>query len=381
VRIVVMIPLLKGRVYDHRLRLPLEQLERNGKADIIWADSISAVLHGIKGADIFLSTRPAEAEMLSILAKCKQYGVKVVVDMDDALHVIPHRNPFYVVWGTQIDIIEKWQDILASEGVDIPAIAWATQFDAHMVARMAKGRLYVLEQCLKQADLVTVTCSFLANFYKKLLHLHNVKIIPNCVSEEEFRGIERRVADGGRVRIRWGGSPTHYDDLAIIHDPMAQAMKACPHIDFDTVGLSQAGYHFMNQLPRDRFTCLDAKPHHEYMQWLADADIIIAPSDKSKFSMSKSDLRVLEAGYLGVPVVASAVTYGATVSKYKMGIVVRNPRDWTKGIVSLARNPAMRDRYGRNGRHYVRTHRTYERQWSWWYNAYQSLCASGDTEH
>lgn len=360
-----------NRVFMDRLFWPLSQAPKHGDS-LLWTKNPVQAMSVLSGADVLCMTRVADAESLLLIEKAKRAGVKVVVDVDDAIHSIPHHNPYYVIWGTNRDIIRQW--IAIYRDVKEPTMAWCYRdYTEEQVVQMARGRLVAVEEALRNADLVTTSTGALAKFYSDLLKLKHVVILPNQISEQEWDGVQKKPGEAGRVNIRWGGSDTHHDDLEIIRRPMQQVMEACPELDFEVMGLDGYGRSMFAHLPQDRFLSHKSIPHSEYMGWLSYADIIIAPSDNSTFTKCKSDIRVLQAGWMGIPVVASPSTYGKTVTEAKMGHIAQDDGRWVTCITSLVKDAEERKRLGENGRAYTAGLRTYEKTYCRWQETYREL--------
>jgi glycosyltransferase involved in cell wall biosynthesis len=92
-------------------------------------------------------------------------------------------------------------------------------------------------------------------------------------------------------------------------------------------------------------TVLDGRPVDEYYQLYRYADICLIPLVNSKFNRNKSNLKILEAANLGLPVVVSAVDpylgFPDDLVNY-----VSNQTQWYKYIRHLVSDPSYRDAQG-----------------------------------
>lgn len=361
----------ENRVFMDRLYWPMAQAEKYGD-HVTWATSPKHAESLLSGMDILVHTRVADQESLELMHKANAMGVRIVVDIDDAVHAISNRNPYYVIWGSNRDILRQWIEIYREIGE--PKMRWCyVDYDEDTVFKLAAGRRRAVEQALRLAHLVTTSTPSLAKFYKDLLKLHDVVVLPNQISEHEWKGVKKQNRRDGHVLIRWGGSDTHHDDLACIQKPIQEAMEACPYLDFEVMGLGNYGARMFDNLPQDRFASHFSIPHGDYMWWLAHADIIVAPSDGSLFAKCKSDIRVLQAGWMGIPVVVSPATYGHTVLESKMGLVAQTGKQWVDHLVKLANDEVLRKELGAHGHEYVTGLRTYETNYPRWQAAYREL--------
>jgi glycosyltransferase involved in cell wall biosynthesis len=82
--------------------------------------------------------------------------------------------------------------------------------------------------------------------------------------------------------------------------------------------------------------------------WRAiDYDIMIAPLRPHPFNRSKSNLRVLEAAILGIPVVASDYgPYAEFIDHGTTGLLARTDHDWGRHLRALVEDEAMRTEMG-----------------------------------
>lgn len=134
----------------------------------------------------------------------------------------------------------------------------------------------------------------------------DVEVLPNRLALRLWRGpLPRREADG-MVRALYMGSLTHGEDLALVLPALAGV--AARHSDFRlaVIGVQDA------PLPRwiERIDIPeDARNYPDFTGWLkAQAgrfDLGLAPLAARDFNLHKSDLKLLEYGALGLPVLAS----------------------------------------------------------------------------
>ena len=95
----------------------------------------------------------------------------------------------------------------------------------------------------------------------------------------------------------------------------------------------------------------------EYGAFYRDMDISIAPLQMNNFNDSKSDIKLMECGRYGIPLVASDVgCYNETIIDGETGFLIPedNPRRvWVEKLSYLAKNPKRRKEMGENLRQVV----------------------------
>jgi glycosyltransferase involved in cell wall biosynthesis len=82
-------------------------------------------------------------------------------------------------------------------------------------------------------------------------------------------------------------------------------------------------------------------------------DIAIAPALDSAFQRGKSPLRAMEAGALGIPIVADRALYQSVVKDNKTGFLVDTPAQAEAAIELLASDESLRLRMGDAARAHI----------------------------
>jgi len=150
-------------------------------------------------------------------------------------------------------------------------------------------------------DLVTVTTPYLAERYGK--YAKAIEVIPNCVTIHDLPKAEPHGT--GKFRVLWAGSPSHFGDLAQVADALREFALA--HDDVRLV--------FFGRKPVGLDDIADKVEFHpwvnfgDFPQKLADlsADVAIAPLADVPFNYAKSNLRIIQYGAAGYPIIGSPV--------------------------------------------------------------------------
>lgn len=233
------------------------------------------------------------------------------------------------------------------------------------------GRSDTLDACThaaQVADLVTVTNQYLAEMVTAETGNTNVAICPN--------GIEAFMLDLERPRpqkltIGWAGGASHSNDMREIAEPLlkfrdrdAAKLDAEIHLigtDFrPTIGHNRA-----------RFTQWASDPRAYFR--LLDFDIGLAPLAPMTFNLSKSPIKCMEYGALGIPVIASDFgPYADYVIDGVTGFLCRNKTQWLARLRELANDQDLREAMGAKAKEQAAQH-TIEEGWAAWDKAYRSL--------
>jgi glycosyltransferase involved in cell wall biosynthesis len=165
-----------------------------------------------------------------------------------------------------------------------------------------KKRVKEYVECMGMCDALIVSTDRLAEFYKK--YNDNVHVCRNSLDTKRY-DVQLPVRDW--ITIGWAGGTGH--DLAI--DPwlgaVATVMKNTPNVGFCSIGTPYAS--LMEELYPTRCLTVPWVSIENLPYALANFDIVIAPAHESKYHLAKSDLRWLEAGAVGLPVIADERIY------------------------------------------------------------------------
>lgn len=177
-----------------------------------------------------------------------------------------------------------------------------------------------LRRCLDLADGVVVTTEPLAEALRSMSG--DVRVVPNYLPRSIWGGLKSARRQGARPRVGWAGAQQHGGDLALISDVVRQTAGEVDWIFFGMCPESIRPY--VKEFYR-------GVPFSEYPAQLANLnlDLAIAPLERNRFNEAKSNLRILEYGFMGWPVIAS------DIHPYRDGPVCRVPNNvqaWVKTI-------------------------------------------------
>lgn len=205
-------------------------------------------------------------------------------------------------------------------------------------------------------DAITVTTEHLAVEMRRLTGNKDVRVVPNEVPMQ-FINAAREGRRSARVecakpRVGWAGGIGHSGDLEII----TSVMKILG---------DEVHWVFMGLVPNGvDLVSVEFHPGVEFDKYAAglgalNLDIALAPLQDNAFNRCKSDLRILEYGAAGFPVIASdIVTYRDC--PYLMR-VTHEAEDWAEAIRTLIRSPADRESMAEALHNWVVEHRCMDR--------------------
>jgi GT2 family glycosyltransferase/glycosyltransferase involved in cell wall biosynthesis len=254
---------------------------------------------------------------------------------DDMLRAL---KPDIVVWQRQcedyqVDAMRRYKEVLPDlymvfEIDDaLSKVPDASYHKAFMPPNIDANLANAISLC----DVVTVTTADLAAHMKTVSGGDTpIRIVPNMLAQEDvYKADAARVAARkfrSKLRVGWGGGIGHTGDLAILNRAIAELG--------DEVEWAWAG--MQPEMPEGTISKFyGAVAPKEYLSLLAsmDLDLMIAPIEDNEFNRCKSNLRLIEGGACGYPVIASPVApyLNAPVFAYAAG-----PEDWAAKIREFA---------------------------------------------
>jgi glycosyltransferase involved in cell wall biosynthesis len=155
-----------------------------------------------------------------------------------------------------------------------------------------------LRTCLSLVDRLVVTNEALADELSGFIS--DIRIVPNYLDAGMWGKTESRRGCGVKPRVGWAGAMQHYGDLEIIADAVRETAD-------------EVDWIFMGMCPD--FLRPYVREVHEYVAFSAypaalaklNLDLAVAPLERNRFNRCKSNLRILEYGAMGWPVIATDI--------------------------------------------------------------------------
>lgn len=213
---------------------------------------------------------------------------------------------------------------------------------------------YALERC----DRLVVSTDFLAEQYRHLAP--DIRVVPNRLEMHKWLPLETRKRTSRKPRIGWAGGVTHQNDLALLKEVVEKTRDEADWIFFgmcpDEIRPMLHEYHpFID--------------YDDYPTFLASLnfDIAVAPLTDTLFNCGKSNLRLLELGVLGIPVVCS------NVGPYRGSpacLVENTAKAWLDALRARLHDPDAREAEGEMLRQWVHQNYLLERHLEEWLTAH-----------
>ena len=219
---------------------------------------------------------------------------------------------------------------------------------------------YRLRRTLALCDRLVVSTQPLAEEFASFCD--DIVVIPNSIDLQRWASVELPVPKPrDKLRVGWAGGQLHRGDLSIIVEVVKQTSQ-------------QIDWVFMGMCPEE------LKPFiHEYYEFASftdyaekmaklDLDLAIAPLEMHPFNEAKSNLRLLEYGMLGWPVICTDIVPYQTANPPV--IRVKNTKDeWLNAILTAISTPEELPQQGKRLREWVLENYTLDQHVNAWFKA------------
>lgn len=303
----------------HRISIPLNVLSSlNSHIDICVTNHVTSDEYGFeKGCDIFMWNRVLPDDLFAVLPELKaKYGFRTCCDLDDHWELDEHHV--------------LYQDYVKRD--------------------FARKQI----EHIQTADVVFVTHERLAEAVRP--YNPNVEIIENAIPRTGQFDIQRESSQD--IRLFWQGSDTHLEDISILQRPLEALGPLASKFKMVMAGFDDesAVFHKMARLYtagfKTKYKLLEGKSVLEYYSAYKEADVCLVPLVRSRFNRYKSNLKVLEAANMGLPVIASMVNPYLDLPIY----YCQKGRDWIRNIVDLVRSKRKREEAGQELAEFCQRH-------------------------
>lgn len=162
---------------------------------------------------------------------------------------------------------------------------------------------------------------------------------------------------GASVRLGWGGSAGHFDDLAAVAEPLMELVRSEPSVTLCLM-CSDRIWKLFDQLPNGRKERTPVGSIFDYYDFVSRLDIGIAPNLDCGFNRARSDVKFLEYAACGaVAVMQRLAPYTSHVRHAETGFLFDTPRELTSTLSRLIADAVERQRVREAAHRYVREQR------------------------
>ncbi|MBV2180181.1 MAG: glycosyltransferase [Castellaniella sp.] len=191
--------------------------------------------------------------------------------------------------------------------------------------RMSQGLIKNMRRAIEQVDWLVVSTPALAQEYAK--YHEDIRVALNGLYPGWWGNLSGQRRAGRKMRVGWAGGTSHTGDLAEIRSVVKDLER---DVEWVFMGMKPDGV----QCEYHPGVLID-----QYPEKLAslNLDLAVVPLEMNQFNRCKSNLRLLELGACGVPVIAS------DIEPYRGALPVTRVRnrhqDWVEAIRAHLADP------------------------------------------
>lgn len=177
---------------------------------------------------------------------------------------------------------------------------------------------------LNYADCLSVSTAFLKRIYADLFPGKAILIRKNVVPRSFLKRTATRKADGKFTMLSSSGSDSHNYDLSLVLPEIISFLKKHENTNLILLGKVNCSQMLIN-LFGERIVSYPFCNIEEMYEIYTHADLALAALDKNPFNDAKSNIKFIEAGQGGVPVLATdCVEFKEIIQDGKNGFLTDN---------------------------------------------------------
>ena len=283
-----------------------------------WTDSNEAKKQISLASLVIFYRVPGFDSVMDLIAECRRLNIKTLWDVDDLIF--------------DEDVLKTSSTINSLEPAEKEGV-------------INGAKLY--RQAMLACNEGIASTSGLAKAMKEA-GLETIYVVENALDDETLaaaRSIEGRLKkqEDGLIRIIYGsGTKTHNIDFLEAAPALANILKENPNVRFRIIGYLELPEYFdevQSQIERIPFC-----NYTEYLTYLSECDISIAPLENFVFNDAKSNIKYLEASITKVASICSPrADFADVIVNGENGFLADNEQQWHEAFDTLIQNSELRD--------------------------------------
>ncbi|MDZ4325787.1 MAG: glycosyltransferase [Pseudomonas sp.] len=259
---VLALPVNASAIGHYRVTQPLIELEAAGRAHGRIHYNLPTIIEVERHSPdvIILQGRYSEGPINEIPSLQKYSGARRIYELDDFVINVPHRN-------------------------------------AHIRNMPGKDEMEKLvRRAIGMCDRVVVSTESLGNALSDMHH--DIRVVPNMLAAHLWPNLRSQRRTSKKPRVGWGGGTSHHGDLAVIADVVRELANEVDWVFFGMCPdeLRPYMHEFHGVIGLDAYPAKLAS---------LNLDLALAPLEFHIFNDCKSNLRLLEYGACGYPVICT----------------------------------------------------------------------------
>jgi glycosyltransferase involved in cell wall biosynthesis len=264
--------------------------------------------------------------------------------------VVIVQQPRGAAW---LKAIRDWQDAGIAVLFEIDDYLRAIRkMDDHAFAdKFGKKAIEDMELCMRATDGVICSTQWLADRYTSLNPTAFV-----CRNGLDVKRYALTRPQRDHVAIGWAGATGHRNGMLPWLEPVMEVMRRRSETTFVSIGGQKFGAMIAPKVGDGRVLDVPWAPFDVYPAAMTLMDVALAPAGRNNFFRGKSDLRWLEAGALGIPLVADPEVY-PEIEHGVTGFHASTPAEVRELLLELVADRDLRERVGAGAKAHVNEHR------------------------
>ncbi len=260
------------------------------------------------------------------------------------------------------DWLERYREMLPKLRINLMIDDLITEMprDNPNFKRIPRDGRYRLRKLFKLADSVIVSTQPLLDLVSELTD--KGVLVPNTLRDELWLPLQSRKRTGPKPRVGWAGAQQHKGDLAIIANVVK---RTASQVDWVFFGMCPEEIRPYIAEFHDFVVGVEAYPAK-----LAslNLDLAVAPLEQHPFNQAKSNLRILEYGILGLPVICTDI-YPYRTDDAPVTRVPNEEQAWVDAILERVNHPDQAEREGAALKQWVQRHYLLSQVQDLWFQA------------
>lgn len=224
------------------------------------------------------------------------------------------------------------------------------------------------ELCMRAANGMICSTRYIATRYSKFNK--NMYVCRNGIDMARYRLTK---PERPTVNIGWAGATGHLPALMEwINGGMLDVMIGRDNTTFISIGQPQVARAVAQLLGESRALGIPFTLIESYPAAMTMLDIALAPTQTTSWYRGKSDLRWLEAGALGIPLIAAPNIY-PEIEHGVTGFHASTPLEMAEILMELVDDQELRERVGNQAREHMAAHRDMPIAAAQWMEAVEEL--------
>ena len=283
-----------------------------------WTDSNEAKKQISLASLVIFYRVPGFDSVMDLIAECRRLNIKTLWDVDDLIF--------------EEDVLKTSSTINSLEPAEREGV-------------INGAKLY--RKAMLACDEGIASTSGLAKAMKEA-GMKTVYIVENALDGETLAAAQSiggrlKNQEDGLIRIIYGsGTKTHNIDFLEAAPALAAVLKENPNVRFRIIGYLELPEYFdgvKNQIERIPFC-----NYTEYLTYLSECDISIAPLENFVFNDAKSNIKYLEASIAKVASVCSPrAAFADVITNGENGFLADGEQQWYVAFDTLVKNSKLRE--------------------------------------